>query len=198
MLLLLGVAGAGSSGQRGVEEMLGWLVGSTASSCRGCPIICPRWRRRGHIPSPSPPPSLPPSPTAMTPWLELYVALRRTQAATNKYIVEEPEDGAPIVAAALFQEDGTGATLVTLRISYLLPREWGRLAGTGAWLNGWMAVLRVQPGAAASSSGRVSAGTCCSMPPAALLPPAHRPSTRPCPCRCAVRVCWAAGGVWRR
>ena len=74
----------------------------------------------------------------MTPWLELYVALRRTQAATNKYIVEEPEDGAPIVAAALFQEDGAGATLVTLRISYLLPREWGRLDGRqGApWMAG--------------------------------------------------------------
>ena len=72
------------------------------------------------VPSASP---LPTSPAAMTPWLELYVALRRTQAATNKYIVEEPEDGAPIVAAALFQEDGPGATLVTLRISYLLPRE---------------------------------------------------------------------------
>ena len=26
----------------------------------------------------------------MTPWLQLYVALRRTQAEKNKYILEEP------------------------------------------------------------------------------------------------------------
>lgn len=61
----------------------------------------------------------------MTPWLELFVALRRTQAQPNKFIVEEPQDGAPLVAAALFQEDGPDATLVTLRVSYLLPRERG-------------------------------------------------------------------------
>ena len=36
-----------------------------------------------------------------------------------------PQDGAPLVAAVLFQEDdGRGGTLVTLRISYLLPRGW--------------------------------------------------------------------------
>ena len=37
---------------------------------------------------------------------------------------QEPVDGAPIVAAVLFQEaEGEpAATLVTLRISYLLPR----------------------------------------------------------------------------
>jgi hypothetical protein len=63
----------------------------------------------------------------MTPWLELYVALRRT-AEAGKYILEEPIDGAPIVAAVLFQE-GEGeagappATNVVLRVSYLLPRE---------------------------------------------------------------------------
>lgn len=67
---------------------------------------------------------------AMTPWLELYVALRRTKAEVNKYIVEEPEDGAPIVAAALFQEaEGGASTLVTLRVSYLLPRVLLEYAG---------------------------------------------------------------------
>ncbi|KAL4420738.1 hypothetical protein ABPG75_010394 [Micractinium tetrahymenae] len=67
---------------------------------------------------------------AMTPWLELYVALRRTKAEANKYIVEEPEDGAPIVAAALFQEaEGGAGTLVTLRVSYLLPRVLLEYAG---------------------------------------------------------------------
>lgn len=71
---------------------------------------------------------------AMTPWLELYVALERTHAEENKYIVEEPVDGAPIVAAALFQEaEGEPeATLVTLRISYLLPRVLYEFAGTMA------------------------------------------------------------------
>ncbi|PSC70811.1 cyclase dehydrase [Micractinium conductrix] len=67
---------------------------------------------------------------AMTPWLQLYVALRRTQAEKNKYILEEPVDGAPLVAAVLFQEDdGRGGTLVTLRISYLLPRVLAEYAG---------------------------------------------------------------------
>ncbi|KAL4451345.1 hypothetical protein ABPG77_009417 [Micractinium sp. CCAP 211/92] len=67
---------------------------------------------------------------AMTPWLELYVALRRTKAEVDKYIVEEPQDGAPIVAAALFQEaEGGAATLVTLRVSYLLPRVLLEYAG---------------------------------------------------------------------
>ncbi|EFN50851.1 hypothetical protein CHLNCDRAFT_141763 [Chlorella variabilis] len=67
---------------------------------------------------------------AMTPWLELYVALRRTQAERDKYFVEEPEDGAPLVAAVLFQEEeGSAATLVTLRVSYLLPRGWFEFAG---------------------------------------------------------------------
>ncbi|KAI7836021.1 hypothetical protein COHA_010105 [Chlorella ohadii] len=71
---------------------------------------------------------------AMTPWLELYVALERTHAEPNKYIVEEPVDGAPIVAAVLFQEaEGEpAATLVTLRISYLLPRVLYEFAGTMA------------------------------------------------------------------
>ncbi|PRW20274.1 cyclase dehydrase [Chlorella sorokiniana] len=71
---------------------------------------------------------------AMTPWLELYVALERTHAEQNKYIVEEPVDGAPIVAAVLFQEaEGEpAATLVTLRISYLLPRVLYEFAGTMA------------------------------------------------------------------
>lgn len=48
---------------------------------------------------------------------------------------QEPVDGAPIVAAVLFQEaEGEpAATLVTLRISYLLPRAWACLAG---WLDG--------------------------------------------------------------
>ena len=45
-------------------------------------------------------------------------------------------DGAPIVAAALFQEaEGEpAATLVTLRISYLLPRAWVCQACAGCWL----------------------------------------------------------------
>lgn len=75
----------------------------------------------------------------MTPWLQLYVALRRTQAEPNKYLVEEPEDGAPLVAAVLFQEDGPAATLVTLRISYLLPREWA-LGWEVVWgvVGGWV------------------------------------------------------------
>lgn len=79
---------------------------------------------------------------AMTPWLELYVALRRT-AEVNKYILEEPEDGMPLVVAVLFQEEepgqfedeegegeeAEGGTIVTLRVSYLLPRVLHEYAG---------------------------------------------------------------------
>ena len=58
----------------------------------------------------------------MTPWLQLPVVLRRTHAEPGKHLVEEPVDGAPVVVAVLFEEEGAG-TLVTLRVSYLLPRE---------------------------------------------------------------------------
>ena len=58
---------------------------------------------------------------ATTPFLELYVTLERTKEEVNKYILEEPVEGLPLVAAVLFQEGEEGGTVVTLRISYLLP-----------------------------------------------------------------------------
>lgn len=68
------------------------------------------------------------TPAATTPFLELYVTLERTEAQQDKYILEEPVEGLPLVAAVLFQEgdasessDKQGGVTVTLRISYLLP-----------------------------------------------------------------------------
>ena len=76
---------------------------------------------------------------ATTPFLELYVTLDRTQEEENKYILEEPVEGFPLVAAVLFTEavgdddggsDGTGSsTIVTLRVSYLLPKVLHEFAG---------------------------------------------------------------------
>ena len=39
----------------------------------------------------------------MTPRQQLYVALQRTEAEVDKHLVEEPVDGAPLVAAVLFR-----------------------------------------------------------------------------------------------
>ena len=111
-------------------------------------------------------------PPAMTPWLELYVALRRTQAEPNKHIVEEPEDGAPITAAVLFAEDGPAATVVTLRVAYLLPGAAGR-GGAVAHVGGG--------GVLCPPCGSAAAAGC--MPHAGLRrhprPPASRPSPSP-------------------
>jgi len=66
------------------------------------------------------------------------VTLERTKAEANKYIIEEPVEGLPLVAAVLFQEgyesddgsdDVSGGTTVTLRISYLLPKVLYEFAG---------------------------------------------------------------------
>lgn len=68
------------------------------------------------------------------------MTLERTKAEANKYIIEEPVEGLPLVAAVLFQEgyeseDGSdevprsGGTTVTLRISYLLPKVLYEFAG---------------------------------------------------------------------
>jgi len=74
---------------------------------------------------------------ATTPFLELYVTLERTQEERGKYILEEPVEGFPLVAAVLFQggdsdndggNDG-GLTTVTLRVSYLLPKVLHEFAG---------------------------------------------------------------------
>lgn len=86
---------------------------------------------------------------AMTPYLELYVTLERTEEAENKYIIEEPVEGFPLVAAVLFQEGcpstmvDTGSeghasvqkdsgTTVMLRMSYLLPKVLHEFAGAVA------------------------------------------------------------------
>lgn len=67
---------------------------------------------------------------ATTPFLELYVTLDRTEEEENKYIVEEPVEGFPLVAAVLFHsEDDDAGTGVTLRISYLLPKVLYEFAG---------------------------------------------------------------------
>lgn len=67
---------------------------------------------------------------ATTPFLELYVTLERTQEEVNKYILEEPVEGFPLVAAVLFHaEDDVPQTTVTLRISYLLPKVLHEFAG---------------------------------------------------------------------
>jgi uncharacterized membrane protein len=75
---------------------------------------------------------------ATTPFLELYVTLDRTQEEENKYILEEPVEGFPLVAAVLFTEDvggedvggeDGGGTIVTLRVSYLLPKVLHEFAG---------------------------------------------------------------------
>lgn len=107
-----------------------WLLltlmpfGGAAAAAPGVPARCLPARPLHRVPTaPACTPSPSPLSTAMTPWLELVVVLRRTQEEKDKYIVEEPVEGAPIVFAALFTEDGPGATAVTLRVSYLLPRE---------------------------------------------------------------------------
>lgn len=75
---------------------------------------------------------LPRPPPALTPFLELYTTLERTRSEVDKYIVEEPVEGMPLVAAALFQEaDGGSGAVVTLRISYLLPSERGSCGRSG-------------------------------------------------------------------
>jgi uncharacterized membrane protein len=68
---------------------------------------------------------------ATTPFLELYVTLERTEEKVNKYILEEPVEGFPLVAAVLFHSDGDDdpATTITLRISYLLPKVLHEFAG---------------------------------------------------------------------
>lgn len=71
---------------------------------------------------------------ATTPFLELYVTLERTQAELNKYILEEPVEGMPLVAAVLFQEGDeevatASGTTITLRLSYLLPKVLYEFAG---------------------------------------------------------------------
>lgn len=67
---------------------------------------------------------------ATTPFLELYVTLERTQEEVNKYILEEPVEGFPLVAAVLFHaEEGETRTTVTLRLSYLLPKVLQEFAG---------------------------------------------------------------------
>ncbi len=73
---------------------------------------------------------------ATTPFLELYVTLDRTQEEVNKYILEEPVEGFPLVAAVLFTEGDDGgsggrgaSTIVTLRVSYLLPKVLYEFAG---------------------------------------------------------------------
>lgn len=78
---------------------------------------------------------------ALTPYLELYLTLGRSKDEENKYIVEEPVEGMPLVAAVLFQEDGgktdntdsstsgSGSTIVTLRIGYQLPKVLYEFAG---------------------------------------------------------------------
>ena len=76
---------------------------------------------------------------ATTPFLELYVTLDGTQEEENKYILEEPVEGFPLVAAVLFTEAegndevGSGgrgtSTIVTLRVSYLLPKVLLEFAG---------------------------------------------------------------------
>lgn len=72
--------------------------------------------------------------SATTPFLELYVTLERTQEEVNKYILEEPVEGFPLVSAVLFQEGDESAgessgTTVTLRMSYLLPKILQEFAG---------------------------------------------------------------------
>lgn len=67
---------------------------------------------------------------ATTPFLELYVTLERTQEEVNKYILEEPVEGFPLVAAVLFHADeDVPQTTITLRISYLLPKVLYEFAG---------------------------------------------------------------------
>jgi len=74
---------------------------------------------------------------ALTPFLELYLTLGRTKDEENKYIVEEPVEGMPLVAAVLFQQDdgsstdnGTDSgTVVTLRVGYQLPKVLYEFAG---------------------------------------------------------------------
>ena len=67
---------------------------------------------------------------ATTPFLELYVTLERTQEEQDKYILEEPVEGFPLVAAVLFHADEDAPqTTITLRISYLLPKVLHEFAG---------------------------------------------------------------------
>ena len=105
---------------------------------------------------------------------------------------QEPADGAPLVAAALFQEDGPGACTVTLRVSYLLPREWAACA------------VRI------GRCHAVPLACGCSGPdgaPTAPRPPARAPPLQRCcsslraPWRCtgtSTASCGAAWRAWRR
>ena len=101
-------------------------------------------------PHSAPPPPLSLLPPSLPPCLPPPHTLQEEQ---NKFILEEPYEGMPLVVAALFQpadaiqgeweDDGSGegvlgpeeewpegeevteGTLVTLRVQYLLPSEWG-------------------------------------------------------------------------
>jgi len=83
---------------------------------------------------------------ASTPFLELYVTLERTKEELNKYILEEPVEGFPLVAAVLFQEGDEGdegqqsGTTVTLRLSYLLPSELNASCSLPWWPEEWSCV----------------------------------------------------------
>ncbi len=49
------------------------------------------------------------------------MTLARTGWEEGAYIVEEPVEGMPLVAAVLFDEGDEGGTDVTFRLSYQLP-----------------------------------------------------------------------------
>ena len=68
---------------------------------------------------------------AATPFLELFVTMQRTHEKENKYILEEPVEGTPLMVGVLFQDDGDSpaSTLVTLRVAYQLPKVLYEFAG---------------------------------------------------------------------